>query len=347
MKRALSFLVLVAVIVSAFSCLTVSAASADDILGAWFGRYDGDSSGENVERYMNMTIDECDKEGNFSGTAYVTTVEGQGHDKEWVTYEFKGKYEFETGKFYMKGVKELESDSSSNWRLIPFDGLVSGDNISGLADDSDYKKFSFARVSEWAKDEITQADSLGLIPEIIRNEDLSKNISRAEFAAVAVQLYEKLTDTEVSVSGAKNFIDISGHPAETEIKQASAIDITVGVSDVEFEPNSGITREQLATMLCRTVKKYRFADWTYETDSDYYLDSEGVKKFADDYLISDYAKPSVYYMVKMGIINGIDDNRFAPRNTTKEEEANGYASATREQALAMSLRIYRLSDIWN
>ena len=52
-------------------------------------------------------------------------------------------------------------------------------------------------------------------------------------------------------------------------------------------------------------------------------------------------------MVKMGIINGIDDNRFAPRNTTKEEEANGYASATREQALAMSLRIYRLSDIWN
>ena len=107
----------------------------------------------------------------------------------------------------------------------------------------------------------------------------------------------------------------------------------------------GNHREQLATMLCRTIKKYRFPDWTHATDGEYYLDTTGVKKFADDADISDYAKPSVYYMTKMGIINGISPTLFAPKNMTPEQAAQGYANATSEQALILSLRIYKLADI--
>lgn len=328
---------------------SVSAAeknSASDILGTWYGQYTGALNSVSVERYMNMSVNECDENGNISGEAHVTTVEGQGHDSEWFNYEFKGTFDFSNGNFYMKGVKLLGGSSGVNWRFLSFDGNISEEKITGIVDNNEEKVFSFARVSEWAKDEITEANALGLIPDVIQGKDLSKKINRAEFAAVAVQLYQTLTGAELTTDGARNFEDISSNAAKEEILKASAVDIVAGISDTLYEPDTDINREQLAAMLCRTIKKYKFEDWTLETDSEYYLDSEGVKKFADDDLISDYAKPSVYYMVKMGIINGIDDIHFAPKNTTTEEGANGYASATREQAIALSLRIYRLSDLW-
>ncbi len=347
MKKVFSLLTLLAMICGILTAAPVFAASsAHDILGTWYGQYTGETDSEYVERYLNMSVKECDENGNISGEARVTTVEGQGHDNQWVNYEFEGTFDFSNGAFYMKGVKLLDSDSSTNWSFISFHGVVSDDHITGIVDNNEERAFSFARVSEWAKNEVTEANALGLIPDVLQGEDLSQKISRAEFAAVAVQLYQKLTGAELTTEGAKKFTDISKNPAENEILQASALDIVVGVSDTLYDPDSNITREQLATMLCRTIKKYKFQDWTIETDSEYYLDSEGVKKFADDDLISEYAKPSVYYMVKMGIINGIDDAHFAPKNTTTEEEASGYASATREQAIALSLRIYNLSDLW-
>lgn len=39
------------------------------------------------------------------------------------------------------------------------------------------------------------------------------------------------------------------------------------------------------------------------------------------------------------IINGVGDNKFAPKNTTAAEEAIGYANATREQALLIATRM--------
>lgn len=39
------------------------------------------------------------------------------------------------------------------------------------------------------------------------------------------------------------------------------------------------------------------------------------------------------------IINGVGDNNFAPQNVTTEEEATGYANATREQAFIIATRM--------
>jgi len=60
--------------------------------------------------------------------------------------------------------------------------------------------------------------------------------------------------------------------------------------------------------------------------------------FADDAKISDWAKPSVYFMTANKIIAGTGNNMFSPRATTAAEEAALYASATREQALAIAVR---------
>lgn len=202
-----------------------------------------------------------------------------------------------------------------------------------------------SEVSEWSSKEMEEAYEANLIPENLVGEDLQTKVTRSEFASIALKLYEALSGEEVAAV-ATPFADISGDKNETEIAKAYGLNIAVGISDTQFQPNTKINREQLATMLCRTIKKYKFDDWTYATDSKYYLDSEGTLKFEDDDEISDYAKQSVYYMVKMGIINGVDSTHFAPKNTTDQEEAMGYATATREQAIALSLRIYNLSELW-
>jgi len=44
-------------------------------------------------------------------------------------------------------------------------------------------------------------------------------------------------------------------------------------------------------------------------------------------------------MFANGIIRGVGDNKFAPKNTTNDEEARGYANATRQQALIIAVRM--------
>jgi len=44
--------------------------------------------------------------------------------------------------------------------------------------------------------------------------------------------------------------------------------------------------------------------------------------FADDSIIAEYAKKSVYVLKAMGVINGVNDMEFAPlRNATRAEAA--------------------------
>ena len=47
----------------------------------------------------------------------------------------------------------------------------------------------------------------------------------------------------------------------------------------------------------------------------------------------------VWYLFCGKIINGVGNNKFAPKNVTTEEQANGYANATREQALIIAVRM--------
>lgn len=344
-KRRISLLMLL-VLLCTMVVPAFAAYSPGSIAGtSWYGQYTGWQNSESnlVQRYMNMTIKTCDANGNITGEAKVTTVEGQNATMSWVNYQFKGTFDFNTGEFYMQGNKITSQSANQNWNLAKFRGTLQGDRISGLVDGNSKRAFSFGLVSEWAKDEIIDADYYGLIPETLQGKDLSKPVTRAEFSAIAVQLYETLTEQE-AVSYGSPFYDIYGNVDRASIEKAYALNITVGVTDTKFAPDSKITREQLATMLCRAIKKYKFEDWTYATDDQYYLDTTGVKKYADDGDISDYAKPSVYFMTKMGIIKGVDATHFAPKAVTPEQIARGYATATREQALVMSLRVYNLSE---
>lgn len=349
MKKTISIFLVFLLLLCLFPTnVFASTVSKELILGSWYGQYTGSSNDEHVERYMNMTITDCDDSGNISGVAYITTVENQGYDHQWINYYFKGNINFSNNTFLMQGVEKISSDTTGNWIFASFVGTLNYNSnseiyVSGLVENDPNKLFYFGHVSDWAKSEITEANMYGLIPETMKTKDLSKPITRAEFAAVSNQLYETLTNTKTPILQS-TFTDIYGNVDEDSIKKAHFLNITVGYSDTIFAPNEFISREQLATMLCRAIKKYKYPDWSFEKDSQYILDYSGVPPYADDYLIADYAKPSVYYMTKSGIINGFENNLFAPKNITDEQIASGYATATREQAITTALRIYKIAN---
>jgi hypothetical protein len=164
---------------------------------------------------------------------------------------------------------------------------------------------------------------------------LTKPITRAEFAAVSVKLYENLSGKTATPATNNSFTDTS----DPEVLKAYNVGLTAGTSATTFSPNTLLNREQAATMLTRVYKAATLSGWTLATDADFPLDYTKPATFADDADISDFAKDSVYFMAANGIIAGTGNNMFSPKAVTDAQKAQGYAQATREQALVIAVRM--------
>ena len=209
--------------------------------------------------------------------------------------------------------------------------------------DIDFAQFgvtdAWAKASDWAAAELAEAEALGLIPKCLYGTDLTASITRAEFAAVSVKVYESLSGEKAQPVAVNPFTDC----ADPEVLKAYAIGSVTGTSATTFEPEALLNREQAATMLTRVFKKLTLEGWTVASDGAYAEAFRALfempSAFADDADISDWAKDSVYFMNANGIINGVGGNLFAPRNITEAQSAIGYANATREQALLIAARM--------
>ena len=200
--------------------------------------------------------------------------------------------------------------------------------------------------SDWALPELAEADALGLIPDALREADLTKPITRAEFAAVSVKVFEALTFTKATPVAVNPFTDT----ADPEVLKALGLGVTNGMSATTFEPDRLLNREQAATMLTRVFKKVNLSGWTLETDGSFNEQFKAFftmpELFGDDANISAWAKDSVYFMAANGIIKGMgsDENgkpTFAPKDVTESQKAVGYANATRQQALLIAVRMVK------
>lgn len=195
--------------------------------------------------------------------------------------------------------------------------------------------------AEWSTPELQEAADIGLVPDVLVGKDMTQPVTRGEFAAISVKLFESMTGGRAVMSSECSFKDIAENENRNYILKAYNIGAVAGYSEDQFAPDEWITREDLAAMLCRVYKRSEWPEWTLATDDQFTINYSGVPKYADDEEISEYAKPSVYFMTKYGVISGIGDNRFAPKNTNTQQEAEKYANATREQALVMSLRSFK------
>ncbi|HNU79871.1 MAG TPA: S-layer homology domain-containing protein [Bacillota bacterium] len=188
--------------------------------------------------------------------------------------------------------------------------------------------------SDWAYEWMDKADRLSIIPDILLNQDMARGITRKEFSALAVKLYENLKGSKIAVDLASSFTDTS----DSDVIKAYSLGIVSGIGNGLFAPDASLTREQACTMLTRVYKAVYWEGWALGEDAAYdrhVLDTAGVAKFSDDELISGYAKDSVYFMVKNNIITGIGNNMFGP--APKEGQEGSYGRASREQAFKIAV----------
>ncbi len=186
---------------------------------------------------------------------------------------------------------------------------------------------AYSDASNWAKPEIDEADKNGLIPDSLKGADMTKPITREEFAELTVKLYERTTG-KIAQEIAQNPFTDTKNP---EILKALNLGITTGTSATTFTPKNLINREQVASMLSRAIR-------IMVPDADF--STAGAPTFADQKNISSWALEHVKYMSKLEIIKGTG-GKFMPKAVTSAEIASGYANTTREQAIAMSLRAYK------
>ena len=119
------------------------------------------------------------------------------------------------------------------------------------------------------------------------------------------------------------FTDVPKNKWYTDaVKWAYANNIVNGTSPTTYAPDNAIKRQDLAAILYRCSNKILKCDLPAK---------KTYPGFADDALISDYAKPAVKAFYEAGIINGKSADAFDPKGT-----------ATRAEAAAMLHRFLQL-----
>ncbi len=238
-------------------------------------------------------------------------------------------------------VSELHVDSEVKARARYTGAYANGDGL--YSDWSNMltlnEKVDF-QASSWALSDLAEADALGLIPDSLKDKDLTKTITRAEFAAISVKVFEALTFTAIEELPESPFKDTS----DPEVLKAYNVGITDGSNSTGdiFSPNALLTREQAATMLTRVWKKVNLSGWCLEDDSAFDEEFKTCytmpEKFLDDEKIAPWAYDSVYFMAANHIVEG-SNGKFNPKAISSAEDAIGYAK--REQAIVIALRMVK------
>lgn len=228
------------------------------------------------------------------------------------SYEIKVRYALDLREYKQAGYFETATASVDIYG--PFSNVIS------------HNMPAWSKASQWATTELKRADEAGLIPDILKGADMTGPITREEFAELAVKLYEQTTGIASTPASPNPFKDTTN----PQILKAYKLGITTGTSATTFAPKEFTNREQVATMLSRAVR-------TMAPKADF--STAGAPNFSDKNDISDWALEHVLFMAKLEIIKGTD-GKFMPKATTSAQTAAGYATTTREQAIAMSVRSF-------
>lgn len=179
-------------------------------------------------------------------------------------------------------------------------GTSTGANNNGAGGNNG--RFSDVAASDWAKAYIEYLADKGVISGF---EDGTfhpdEAVTREQFVKMIVTAFNLKT----SGNSEMNFSDVNlGDWYYEYISAAYENDVVNGVSSDLFGVGRYISREDAATILNRAAKEKLNGD----------LPIMNAYKFLDDGSISDYAKTSVYSMYHAGIINGIGNDVFAPKD---------------------------------
>ena len=168
--------------------------------------------------------------------------------------------------------------------------------------------------SSWAREQVEEAVAAGLVPSFLQTK-YTQAATRAEFCALAVELYETVTGTTITKILA--FSDTT----DINVKKMAGLGVVNGVGDGKFDPNGTLTREQAATILVRLADAMGHP-----------LPQAGAP-FADNASIGSWARDAVGRVKAGGIMDGVGSNTFNPK-----------AAYSREQSILTILRLYQFTQ---
>lgn len=168
---------------------------------------------------------------------------------------------------------------------------------------------SYLGASAWAVPELDRAVEYDLITSTIRG-NMSGEITREEFAEIAVRLYESCTG-KAADTGDRVFSDTTN----PQVLKAFNLGIVDGVGENRYAPDKTINRVQMAKIIYKTLKKLM---------PEVELDVDDPLEFADEDAIEQWARDYVYFCSGTSLINGYQEGAsrlFKPLDKASRQSA--------------------------
>lgn len=234
-----------------------------------------------------------------------------GNDSYYASFKLVNHGTYDPGIHGIYGVfgAVIKKNSDGTYRLVRIGLPMTVAEIEAAVNPSD-----------WAKAEIASAEAAGLVPELDSAPVWKDKATRLQFAQLAVNLAEKVTGKEIAAAPESTFEDCS----DTAVLKAFNAGIINGTSESEFSPYASLTREQLATMIWRTVNYIQ-----KETKKEKLSAGGDVSGYTDASAVSDYAREAVAALAKNDIMKGTSDTELSPKG-----------SCTVEQSVVLMYRLY-------
>jgi len=164
--------------------------------------------------------------------------------------------------------------------------------------------------STWATTEVDAAIATGLVPLSLQS-GYTNQITRAEYCALAVAVYETYSGTVITER--RTFVDTN----DVNVEKMAAVGVVEGVGEGRFDPDGLLRREHAATMLSRLANALGKPLPIHAAT------------FSDNADISSWAIEGAGQVQAAGIMGGIGNNTFAPKDPY-----------TREQSIITMIRLW-------
>jgi len=237
----------------------------------------------------------------------------------WVNYDGYSNIAFQPGIWYVMPVTRADH--------MQFVGGIANKSIiethlfyRNLMDDiySTYHTvqptetpFPFTDVPEsrWSYPYIQQLYDAGVVSGTSATTfEPTANVTRAQF----VTMLAGLQGADVSAYTSDKFSDVpAGAWYAPYVNWAAENGVVHGVSDTAFAPDAEISRQDMAAMLYRYAGQFGIQLGT----------GNPAITFTDEADIADYALPAVEALQRAGVISGMPDGSFRPRDTATREQA--------------------------
>jgi len=184
--------------------------------------------------------------------------------------------------------------------------------IDKAVEETEKNTISFTDVikTDWYYSYVTEAYEKGYMTGVSETEFApNNNLTRAMFVTVLYRI-----EGEPAFMNDLIFDDVEKNSYyEKAVAWANGKGIVSGMSETKFAPNDNITREQIATILCRYAK-YK------EIDTESITADTNTLSYNDIFDVSDWASSGMHFCIVAGIINGDNTGNVSPKDFATRAE---------------------------